>query len=53
MASLFDKVMKNPEYQRHLKMLKPDERKEIEKSLRQLTELFEAKLLKPLENIKQ
>lgn len=52
MTSLFDTVLKNPEYQKHLKMLKPDERKEIEKSLRQLTEMFETRILKPLENIK-
>ena len=50
--SLFDKVMKNPEYQKHLKKLSPDERKEIEKSLRDLTEQFEAHILKPLENAK-
>ncbi len=50
--ALFDEVLKNPEYQRYLKKLPEDERKSIQDSLRQLTELFEGRLLKPLENLK-
>lgn len=50
--ALFDVVMANPEYKKYLKKLNPDERKEIEASLRQLTEQWEAYILKPLQNLK-
>lgn len=51
--SLFDEVTKNPSYKRYLEKLPEDERKEIQESLRQLTEQWERYILGPLQNLKQ
>ena len=50
--ALFDEILKNPEYQKNLEKLSEDERVEIQKSLRELTEQWERFVLKPIQNLK-
>lgn len=50
--AIFDDLLKNSEFQEHLKKLPEDERKVILESLRKLTEQWETYLIKPLQNLK-
>lgn len=52
MDEIWNKIQNNPEYQKNLKKLPEDERKQIQDALKKLVEQWETHLIKPLQNLK-